>query len=203
MIYVAAIFIIAIVGFVVAYPLWKKSPISKVARSAPNEELLAQKEATYAALKELEFDYALGNLTPQDHAELELKYKDKAVSILKQLDSRESRRVKPRSAEEEIEAEVLRLRSSAKKSSPDRRDIEEEILKRRQIRGAVTPAAVTPKVKNACPKCNSEITQGAKFCPFCGSSLTPLVCPKCSANYRQGERFCSQCGAALPEVKGK
>ncbi|MBF8304114.1 MAG: zinc-ribbon protein [Dehalococcoidia bacterium] len=198
MIYVAAIFIIAIVGFVVAYPLWKKSPTSKVAGSAPNEELLAQKEATYAALKELEFDYALGNLTPQDHAELEIKYKDKAVSILKQLDARESKRAKPHSAVDEIEAEVLRLRSSAKKAQPDRKAIEDEILKLRQKRPAV-PA----KAKETCPKCHSEITHGAKFCPYCGSSLEPTVCPKCSANYRQGEKFCAQCGTALPEVKVK
>ena len=198
MIVIVALFILALVAFVISYPLWKKSAASNIAKITPNDELSAQKEATYAALKELEFDYALGNLTPRDHAELEEKYKDKAISILKQLDARETKRIRPRSAEEEIEAEVLRLRSSARKTQPNRKDIEEEILKLRK-----THLASTVKIKNPCPQCHSEITPGAKYCPYCGSSLTPPVCPKCSANYRQGERFCSQCGTALPEVKGK
>lgn len=197
MIVLVALLIIVAVGFSVAYPLWKTKPGPKVMAAGPNDDLITQKEATYAALKELEFDYALGNLTPQDHRELEQKYKDKAVSILKRLDARENRRTKQRPVEE-IETEILRLRRAARKGRPEREDIEAEIRRLRH-----PPSATPAKAKDVCPKCHSEIGPGAKYCPYCGSSLVPLVCPKCSAAYHQGEHFCAQCGAALPEVKEK
>ena len=195
MIFLLYLIMITATGFVIAYPLWKPQSAPAVAQPEPNNELLSQKEATYAALKELDFDYALGNLTQEDHRELEEKYKDKAVNILKELDERqEGGGASP--LERSLESEILRLRRSVRKPDASMQEIEDEILKLRQVRGATLTV-----VKDVCPQCNSAIQTGAKYCPQCGASLKKLVCGKCSSPYKIEQRFCSECGAALLEEK--
>ena len=67
-----------------------------------------------------------------------------------------------------------------------------------------------------CTKCNSEIPNGAKFCPVCGyacglaSDVKPITAPpepekktfcgKCGLELRQGAKFCSVCGAPAANV---
>lgn len=195
MIFLAVLLIIVAVAFVVAYPLWRGGPRSPAVAANPVDDLLAQKETTYAALKELEFDYALGNLTPQDHSELERKYKDKAVTILKQLDARDKGQRKRRPPEEQIEAEILQMRRTAREARPKGGVAEAETPRLRPSPGA------TGEAQEICPHCQSKVAAGARYCPYCGSSLIPLVCPQCSAPYRRGDRFCSRCGAPLAEEK--
>lgn len=198
MIVLLALLIIVAVAFVVAYPLWKPRLAAKDGSPEPNAPLLAQKETTYAALKELEFDYALGNLTPEDHKALEEKYKNRAVSILKQLDERSGQRPKQSSVEEKLEAEILELRRSARKAQQAAKDPEP------RPSGAQQPQAPQrPQAQNACPKCRSAIPVGAKYCPYCGSSVAAMVCARCSTPYHAGERFCSQCGNPIGEEKEK
>lgn len=197
MILVLALLIVVAVAFVVAYPLWKPGPAAK-ASPEPNDQLLAQKETTYTALKELEFDYALGNLTPEDHEALEEKYKDRAVSILKQLDERSGQRPKQSSVEEKLEAEILELRRSARKAQQAAKGPGPRTSGAQQRQTTQRPQA-----QNACPKCRSAIPVGARYCPYCGSSIAAMVCARCSAPYHTGERFCSQCGAPLGEEREK
>ncbi len=49
-------------------------------------DLLLQKEQTYAAIKELEFDYQMDKLSEEDYQELSGQYKQKAVAVLQQID---------------------------------------------------------------------------------------------------------------------
>lgn len=56
-------------------------------------ELEARKEAIYAQIKDIDFDYATGKLSDEDYQELRTRYKQDAVSILKEID-----RVQHRSA---------------------------------------------------------------------------------------------------------
>lgn len=198
MILVLVLLIIVAVAFVVAYPLWKPRPAAKADDAGQNDELLAQKESTYTALKELEFDYALGNLTPEDHRTLEEKYKDRAVNILKQIDERSKQPRKGPSPEEKLEAEILQLRRSARKAQQAAKGAEPGPAGARQPR-----TAQRPQPQNACPKCHSAIPAGASYCPYCGSSVNAMVCARCSTPYHDGEHFCSQCGAPLGEDKEK
>ncbi|MCM1165138.1 MAG: zinc ribbon domain-containing protein [Lachnospiraceae bacterium] len=62
-----------------------------------------------------------------------------------------------------------------------------------------------------CTKCNSEVPNGARFCPVCGSAcgaasdVKPVsappepekknFCGKCGLELRQGAKFCAVCGA--------
>ena len=48
-----------------------------------------------------------------------------------------------------------------------------------------------------CPKCQSEVPNGAIFCSNCGMQLKQ-VCPVCGANQQLSAKFCALCGARLP-----
>jgi membrane protease subunit (stomatin/prohibitin family) len=48
-----------------------------------------------------------------------------------------------------------------------------------------------------CPKCQAVVAAGAKFCGSCGASLAAASCPKCNTPAEPGSKFCASCGAAL------
>ena len=50
-----------------------------------------------------------------------------------------------------------------------------------------------------CPKCNEHVPATSKFCPECGTSLTPpsaaiIKCPKCGRSIPASSKFCPECG---------
>jgi class 3 adenylate cyclase len=47
-----------------------------------------------------------------------------------------------------------------------------------------------------CPKCQSDLPNGAKFCHECGQ-ITELACPKCATIIPPDSKFCLQCGHPL------
>ncbi|MEO8625262.1 MAG: adenylate/guanylate cyclase domain-containing protein [Candidatus Limnocylindrales bacterium] len=49
----------------------------------------------------------------------------------------------------------------------------------------------------ACPRCNSPIRAGQKFCAECGLALSG-ACPNCGAAYEGSPKFCAECGTGLP-----
>lgn len=75
------------------------------------------------------------------------------------------------------------------------------------------------EINMICTKCNSEIPNGAKFCPVCGnacgtvSDVKPAAAPpareektfcgKCGLELRRGAKFCAVCGtpAAVGDIK--
>lgn len=48
-----------------------------------------------------------------------------------------------------------------------------------------------------CTNCSAENSDMARFCAYCGSSLSP-DCPRCGHRYPPDSRFCPQCGKELP-----
>ena len=53
-----------------------------------------------------------------------------------------------------------------------------------------------------CPKCGSHVPATSKFCPECGTSLTPpatatIKCPKCGHMIPAGSKFCPECGTTI------
>jgi membrane protease subunit (stomatin/prohibitin family) len=53
-----------------------------------------------------------------------------------------------------------------------------------------------------CPKCGAHVPATSKFCPECGTSLTPpsaatIKCPKCGHDIPAGSKFCPECGATI------
>ena len=50
------------------------------------EELLAEKETVYAAIKELEFDHQAGKLSREDYEQARHSYDLRAIAILQEID---------------------------------------------------------------------------------------------------------------------
>ncbi|MCL2642897.1 MAG: SPFH domain-containing protein [Candidatus Bathyarchaeota archaeon] len=62
------------------------------------------------------------------------------------------------------------------------------------------PVAVTPVTTLViCPKCSEKVSANSKFCPACGTNLTPpsegtISCSKCNKSIPANSKFCPECG---------
>jgi hypothetical protein len=85
-----ALLMTAAVFLAVGYPLLrpgrgKGDLVSTDHREA--EDLLAERDEAYAAIKELEFEFHLGNLSQRDYEELRARYCQRAEGILQELEA--------------------------------------------------------------------------------------------------------------------
>jgi RNA polymerase subunit RPABC4/transcription elongation factor Spt4 len=163
----------------VAYPLWAGGEEQKWEESPPDqalEDLLVQKEAAYAAIKDLDFDYQMGKLSAGDYAEMKDRYKGKAISVLKQLD--------------ELTPEATA--SAVDSGMEPAEQIEAEVRALRQEKGV----ALAEPPSRPCRVCGLACQPDDNFCPACGSLLA-LACPHCGEGYQEGDRFCPHCGRRL------
>ncbi len=133
--------------------------------------LLSQRDATYRAIKEIEFDREIGSLSEEDYRDLRERYKMKALGLLKAIKEHEQQagldpgaRAAPAAAAEAIERAVSRRR--------------------------------TQKGGPTCLHCGALANAGARFCHSCGRELAS-GCPACGAPHGSDDRFCIACGARL------
>lgn len=170
------IYLALVIGGVVfvGYPLVTgKREEPSFSPRGPLDDLSSDKEATYIALKELDFDYRTGKLSEEDYHELREKYRAKAFSLLKVLDERERG--------EDVDME---------------RAIEEEILAVRKGRRGTGQRDGTGEKDEVCPQCGMLCAPEDTFCSLCGARLR-LICGVCGARYQGGDRFCTSCGEDL------
>ncbi len=166
---------------VVAYPLLK--PQAELATEGPDlaqplEGLLSERDAAYGAIKELEFERELGNLSEVDYLELRDEYRRKAARILEELDEK--------AAELPAEPEVPPARLSAE----DEIELAIQRLRERGARNARPPAA------RDCPLCGEATEDDGVFCANCGADLSRF-CPGCGNQRQPGDRFCRTCGTLM------
>lgn len=162
-----ALIVIAVV-VIVAYPLFKPLAVLRPESSHPVlEELVSQRDAMYAAIKDLENEYATGKLSETDYRSLRAKYEAKAVALLQDLD-RVVATLPRAEADDVIEREVARWRRGATKEST-----------------------------RTCPQCSAPYAAEDVFCTKCGAALRGARCPTCGMRAAVGDKFCRQCGTAL------
>ena len=71
-----------------------------------------------------------------------------------------------------------------------------------QIMTPTGPAQAPAAALVICPKCASKVPATSKFCPECGTQLTPpsagaTSCPKCGKSVPAGSKFCPECGEKI------
>lgn len=138
------------VAFFVGFPLWKKRPEDEGEDLSEKQRTLfaldKRKEETYRALKDLDLDYQMGKLSLEDYQELNQRYKEEALALLKEMDEEQGDRIA-------IEAEV-----------------EREILAARRRRPADRRPHTVSKI-NFCSQCGAKAREGDRFCAQCGQNL--------------------------------
>ncbi len=162
----------------VSYPLLR--PGRGQAGLAPTdhrgtEDLLAQRDAAYAAIKELEFEFHLGNLSQRDYEDLRARYRHRAADILRRLDA--------------AEREAAAARKKARGVEPSRDGGSTEEIER-------AVALLRQQREDRAPRASSE-RAGKR------SRAARARCPGCQATVQAGDRFCGRCGASLPEEKAR
>jgi hypothetical protein len=143
------------------------------------QRLTSQRDNTYAAMKELEFELAMGNLSQEDFQPVYDRYKRRAVALLKRMDDvREGR-----TSSKEVLADIGDERSwpemvrSAAPSAPAAAesdlDIEQEIesfrSSRSRSREDAAPASAPAAKCSACGRPSPD--PEAAFCGKCGAPL--------------------------------
>lgn len=112
-------------------------------------ELISRKESTLAAIKDLELDYKMGKLTPEDYQRFDARLRRQAINYLKQIEMR-----MPGSPEDNaLEAEIAQFRQSPSATEPD-------------------DGPVEPSVRH-CEECDSAVAAEHRFCPNCGTPIEP------------------------------
>ncbi len=191
------------------------------------DELLLQKDATYSAIKELEFDHAMGNLSKEDYRELAGRYEDKAMALLKTIDQVSQGNLvediagpavagvvlgTPPSIPEgdAIEQQVAGLRRARGKTGGKGRtasledEVERDVARMRGSRllahgGNGNPAAEIEQRVAALRTTRAESTATRPRPAPTSASPTRASCPACGAPLKSASAaFCSRCGAALP-----
>jgi len=115
-----------------------------------------EKMLALRAIKELEFDHAMGKVAPEDFREMEGRLRARAIRLMRQIDSGAGYR-------ERIEKDLLKRLGEAKDQKPGLKSV------------APTPAldspATSPIAAKACPGCSTANDHDAKFCKACGQPL--------------------------------
>ncbi len=164
-----ALLVIGIIAFI-AYPLFNL-PRGKFTESENEwDALIAQRDATYEALRDLDFDFQLGKLSKVDYDALRDKYKTRAAYILQQIDALAGANAgsNGKDAEVQIEAQVAQLRrakatTTKEETQPRAPDVvETEIARVRALRKAGG---------GFCPQCGTPYQAGVKFCAKCRNKL--------------------------------
>ncbi|MEM2874855.1 MAG: SPFH domain-containing protein [Candidatus Hadarchaeales archaeon] len=68
------------------------------------------------------------------------------------------------------------------------------------------PAGAPAAALVICPGCGARIPSSAKFCPECGSQISPrgtMKCPKCGEEIPSTSKFCPACGKSLTGSGGR
>ena len=135
------------------------------------QRLYFQRDNTYAAMKELQFDFASGNLSSEDFQQLQERYKRKAVAILKRIDDTQAgRRTSAVDDDDFTPVSAGPGRRSAADSAVEL-DVEQEI---EAFRRKHSTSRASESLK--CPSCGRPVKDpDSAFCnkcgaPICGSS---------------------------------
>jgi len=154
-----AIFAVMALSFgAIAWPFLGRRVNGDAARKpiAPWDDLVSQRDTTYQALKELEFEYNLGNLSDDDYADLRERYRTQAAAILQRLDA----------ATEDIDPEdppPAALEAPSGLGCPSCREA--------TVEGDAYCARCGEGLGAHCRDCGRPVLEEDRFCSACGRPL--------------------------------
>lgn len=171
-------FVLAIATFAfIAYPLLGRKRLSAAPAGDDRlQELFSERNTAYSMIKELEFDHSSGILTDQDYQDLESRYKNKAIGILKGIDEHATLAT---DLDTELERQVRNLRRGKKSRDTVEAELEREVRELRRAKNSGASGKAKPDVAEQvsrargpfCPQCGEKSQGNDKFCTHCGKKL--------------------------------
>ena len=160
----------------VAYPILARTTASEPAMTSAGEtvdELLAQRDAVFQALRELRFDHAVGKITDEDYVAFEGSLKQTAADSLRALDEWEARTdpVLGPEMERVVAGRIALVAAGGIACSSCGR-----------------PAAPDDKF---CGRCGAPLPESPAL-----AVATP-ACKNCGRLSEPDDRFCAECGQEL------
>ncbi|KKL47685.1 hypothetical protein LCGC14_2333070 [marine sediment metagenome] len=143
MTYLAILLMMLLAFAVVGWPLISSSRAARPQSggSSPSDDLIDERDAAYRAIKELDFEYQLGNLSEADYRGLRERYRSEAAATLRRLDA-------------------LAKGARAGEASPTS-----------TVASVVEGSAASPKAGRPCPSCASPREDTDRYCWRCGAQL--------------------------------
>lgn len=134
--------ILASVAFV-ALPYFRKKAVAPVGMAKKNgqlADLYTRRDNLLAAIKEIEFDHAMGKISAEDFTDMNARYRQDAVTVLKRIDALNSGNgaTQKSSRAQKLEAELQTLRAQQKRDGV------------------------------CCSACGAAIVAHDRFCSHCG-----------------------------------
>jgi hypothetical protein len=111
------------------------------------------------AIKELEFDRAMGKLSDDDFKEMAGRLRARAARLMRQLDAGAGYR-------EQIERDLAKKMSGDARLKPSRSDVENS-----GKTASIDERSATASAERICPSCDSQNDDDARFCKNCGARL--------------------------------
>lgn len=135
------------VMFFVGRPLFAQRGVVAAAsrRKSRHAVLAEQRDAVYAAIRELDFDHRMGKVDDEDYERMRGEYTRQAVDVLKEMDRGNGRS----RAADEVEQEIASIRAGKRGGGG-----------RTQTGTALF-----------CPSCGAKVGEGDRFCARCGSKI--------------------------------
>ncbi len=177
--------------YLVALPILKharrvSAPPSLTSEQERLDDLLANRDAAFQALRELSFDHRVGKITDEDFVAFEAHLKRNAAETLRALDDWDGE------AEDDLDQVLERAIQTRKQYMARDRD----------------SGRPTEDDDRICSKCGRPASATDRFCGGCGTPLsdspapttqtTPaLACPNCGHPNLAGDKFCAGCGQGL------
>lgn len=180
--------VLLVIGIIIfiAYPLFARSAEKLADTPDALEALVAQRDSTYDAIRDLDFDFQLGKLSQNDYNALREKYKIRAAQILQRIDAlTNATGVHSKDADARIEVEIAKLRRQADK-------VEDDIARLRQPKSARVAAPVADTSASTTDAVEAEIARVRA-----ARQTEKQFCGKCGAPRSPTDVFCAKCGNKL------
>src|SRR5512143_1220533 len=114
--------IAVIVAAYVAQPLLVRTRLKAAMEDTPRDKWLAERDAVYTAIRDLDFDFQTGKLLEADYRAMRDKYTARGVEILKEVDTLDKEGKTPAAVADEIEAAVQARRGARSRQPTSKED---------------------------------------------------------------------------------
>lgn len=146
-------------------------PENRPLRNAQDETLANRRETVLNALRDLDFDHAVGKVTAEDYGPLRQALLFEAANIIAQLDSKRA------AAETELDTYIEVDRSAVHPPQPANNGSCPACGQAARP-GAFYCTTCGTRLPLTCPKCGQIIHSADRFCPSCGTEVVSELFPK-------------------------